>query len=676
MTDSGKAVFLSYASQDAETAQRLCNALRAVGIEVWFDQNELRGGDAWDASIRRQIKSCALFIPVISRNTHARDEGYFRLEWKLAVDRSHLIAADRPFLVPVVVDDTPEQDERVPDRFREVQWTRLPAGANTDAFVEHVHRLLSPDAAPHSAPTLRPMAPPISATGNSSHRSTPSTLRSFVPWIVGAALLLATGYLVTDKFVASKRASLSAETLATPPAHVQADGDKSIAVLPFADMSEKHDQEYFGDGMAEEILDLLTKIPGLTVIGRTSSFQFKGKSEDLRTIGARIGARYVVEGSVRKAGARIRVTAQLIDSRSGAHRWSESYDRDFGDILALQDEIATGIARALQISVDAGEGASSHHTLNPEAYTLYLRGRLALDQVHLPQLSEAVRDFEQALSLEPSFLHAAEALALAHVAQGFDEDMMSREAWHHAREAAERALRIDPNSAPAHGVLGFVHAVDEFDWIAAQSEFDKALTLNPRDPIALYYAGIVASARGQVPEAQRLFSASLSIDPLNPSALQNFGQMLFASGDFAGAEATFRKSIAISAMYDGNHYFLCRILLADGQIEAAQKEVQAEPAPDAKDAGLAMVYYTLHRKAASDAALNRLIQASGDTWPYSVATVYAYRGEHSEAMEWLEKARETRDSDLLAGIRGDPEFGPLHADPRYKAFLRKMNLPE
>jgi hypothetical protein len=147
MTDTGKAVFLSYASEDAEAAQRLSNALRAAGIDVWFDQTELRGGDAWDASIRRQIKACALFIPIISRHTHTRDEGYFRLEWKLAVDRSHLMVADRPFLLPVVIDDTSDRDEKVPDRFREVQWTHLPGGQNAEAFVERARRLLSPDAA-------------------------------------------------------------------------------------------------------------------------------------------------------------------------------------------------------------------------------------------------------------------------------------------------------------------------------------------------------------------------------------------------------------------------------------------------------------------------------------------------------------------------------------------------
>jgi hypothetical protein len=152
VTETGKAVFLSYASQDAQAAQQLCNALQAAGIEVWFDQSELRGGDAWDASIRRQIKACALFIAIISRHTHTRDEGYFRLEWKLAVDRSHLMVADRPFLLPVVIDDTSDQDEKVPDRFRDVQWTRLPGGKNAETFVERVRRLLSPDATPPAAP--------------------------------------------------------------------------------------------------------------------------------------------------------------------------------------------------------------------------------------------------------------------------------------------------------------------------------------------------------------------------------------------------------------------------------------------------------------------------------------------------------------------------------------------
>jgi TolB-like protein len=332
VTDPCRAVFLSYASQDAEAAQQLCNALRAAGIEVWFDQSELRGGDAWDVSIRRQIKSCALFIPVISKNTHNRGEGYFRLEWKLAVDRSHLMASDLPFLLPVVIDDTPDQEDRLPDRFREVQWSRLPDGQRTDAFVDHVRRLLSPDSTTPAAAGVR------SSTGGASSatstRSTPRTSRSFVPWIVGGIVALATAYFVADKFFALKIAAPTQEARVKGRVQAEAASDKSIAVLPFTDMSEKKDQEYFSDGLSEDLITALSQFPGLKVIGRTSSFKFRDSKEDSQTIGAKLGVAHLLEGSVRHAGDKVRVSAELIDASDGSTKWSERYDRPYKDLFA------------------------------------------------------------------------------------------------------------------------------------------------------------------------------------------------------------------------------------------------------------------------------------------------------------------------------------------------------
>ena len=660
------AVFLSYASQDAEAARKICAGLRAGGIEVWLDQSELRGGDAWDRQIRAQIHDCVLFIPLISQHTQERLEGYFRLEWKLAVERSHRMAAERSFVVPVAVDLTRERDALVPDSFRDVQWTHLPGGESSPAFVARVAALLG-------------AAAPVATTRRSSPTSVTTrpagTRNRRVVWIplglLAFAIVIGGGWFWLQHSGLHRHAEAGVSAQSQP-----ASTEKSIAVLPFADMSEKKDQEYFADGMAEEILGLLAKIPGLTVIGRTSSFQFKSKSDDLRTIGARLGAAFVVEGSVRKAGPRIRVTAQLIDARSGAHRWSESYDRDFGDILGLQDEIASGIARALQLSIDTGESPSQRQLLSGEAYALYLRGLLAQDQQSPGKLFEAVRDFEQALALDPMFLRAAEALARAHVDQGFDEAVLSRDAWRDAREAAKRSLRIDSKSATAHAVMGLVHGEDEFDWNAAETEFNQALALNPSDPAALTYAAIIAGARGLKPVSQRLFNASLAVDPLNPYTQQHYGQLLFAAGDFADAQVTVQKSIAINAIFDGNHYFLTRMLLARGDFEAALQEIQHEVAPDAKIAGLAMIYHGLRRKEDSDAALARLVGLAGETWPYSVATVHAFRGERNEAFDWLEKGLATRDSDQLEGIRGDPEFALLREDARYKTLLRKMNLPE
>ena len=217
MSAPTKAIFLSYASQDAEAARRICDALRAVGLEVWFDQSALRGGDAWDASIRRQIKECALFVPVISANTQAREEGYFRLEWKLAVDRSHLMSDDKSFLLPVVIDATIAVNARVPEKFRELQWTHLPAGEASAAFAERVHRLLSGGTA------LPPVAVPRAGSAAAPATSTPAN---------------------------------------EPP---------SIAVLPFVNMSRDEENEYFADGLAEELLNVLAKIRGLRVAARSSN---------------------------------------------------------------------------------------------------------------------------------------------------------------------------------------------------------------------------------------------------------------------------------------------------------------------------------------------------------------------------------------------------------------------
>ncbi len=368
------AVFISYASQDALAAERIAASLRAAGIDVWLDQSELRGGDVWDASIRKQIKTCALFLPIISRNTHARDEGYFRLEWKLAVDRCHLMAADKAFLVPVVIDDTRDDDERVPDRFREVQWSRLPGGANTDSFVEHVRQLLEPASSKPATPNLRP-ASPIAAA---STRSLPTASRSFVPWIVSSLLILVTGYFVVDKLVLPARSVPRAEAPAAEPAPAFNPPAHSIAVLPFTNMSGDKEQDYFSDGLSEELLNSLARITELQVAARTSSFYFKGEHADLATIARKLNVASILEGSVRRSGHTIRVNAQLNNALTGYHLWSQTYDRDLGDVLKLQTDIATAVATALKLTLlgDIAAKTEIGGTRNPAAFDAYCAPRM------------------------------------------------------------------------------------------------------------------------------------------------------------------------------------------------------------------------------------------------------------------------------------------------------------
>jgi hypothetical protein len=303
LTEPSCAVFLSYASQDAEAAQRICEALRAAGVEVWFDQSELRGGDAWDHRIREQIRDCALFIAVISAHTEARDEGYFRREWKLAVDRTHDMAEDRAFLVPVVVDGTGERSARVPDSFKRIQWSRLPGGSASPGFVERVRRLLSPEISPGRA-AASGLLP-----GSANVRAHVPASRKPALWATGAVvvLALALAYIVADKFWLSRQAPAvqpanPAIKQRAPPATAPAAFNPpqySIAVLPFVNMSGDKDQEYFSEGLTEELLNSLSRINELQIAARTSSFSFQGEHPDIATVAHKLNVASVLEGSVR-----------------------------------------------------------------------------------------------------------------------------------------------------------------------------------------------------------------------------------------------------------------------------------------------------------------------------------------------------------------------------------------
>ena len=321
MTETSKAVFLSYASQDTEAAHRLARALRAAGVEVWLDTSELRGGDSWDQQIRRQIHDCALFVPIISLNTASRLEGYFRLEWKLAVDRSHLMAAEKPFLLPVVVDATQEDNAHVPDKFREVQWTRLPAGATPAAFVERIQRLLG-SAGVHVEPT-HPSGTPLAAYVPLTPLPMASTARSKrSPLSIGliAALAATIAFIGWQHFKISTPTAPAATLITTvpnaTPSTVATRTEQSIAVLPFLNESSDKEQEYFADGLTETMIDLLSKVPDLHVAARTSSFYFKGKNERLPTIAKELKVANVLEGSVRKSGNRLRITTRVLQVRA------------------------------------------------------------------------------------------------------------------------------------------------------------------------------------------------------------------------------------------------------------------------------------------------------------------------------------------------------------------------
>ena len=672
MSTASRAVFLSYASEDAPPAQRIADALRSAGVEVWFDREELRGGDAWDQKIRQQIRDCRLFVPIISANTEARLEGYFRREWKLAVDRTEDMAGKLTFLLPIVIDDTRNASAEVPERFRHVQWTRLRGGEPTPAFVALVSQLLT-----RSSPTSEPSrGVPTPSHGTTTAPVPAFPLKGHSPprqfaVIVGACViaLAALGYFGYGRL--SHRSS-SLPTTAAPT--IQAATEKSIAVLPFVDLSEKHDQEYFADGVAEELLNTLAKLPELKVIGRTSSFQFKGRIEDLRKVASILGAAYLVEGGVRRTSNSIRVTARLIEGKDGSHLWSATYDKSPDDILKVQDEITAAIARALQVEVSLAASPVKIRLRNAEAYDLYLRGLHATDRFEQTGFEEAIADFRQASELDPTFIPPAEALTRALVWMAVWDYMAPGVGFEQARTVAERVLTLDPRSVAAHANLAYIHTLYDWDWAAARSEADLALSLAPNSAAALFVAGHERLARAELNEALRFFIAAAAVDPLAANIHMSRAWVYERMNRPAEMQEAVRRVLQISPTFASAHYYLGAALLYQGKPREALAEFLAEPYESMKLVGVALASDALGRSAEADSALTAAQRATY-TWAGGIAGVYSARGDPDRAIVWLNKAFDVRDTDMYR-IKHAPLFRNIEGNSRYKALLRKLNLPE
>ena len=678
MTEPTPAVFLSYASQDAEAAQKICEALRAAGIEVWFDQSELRGGDAWDASIRQQIRTCALFVPVISANTRMRAEGYFRLEWKLAVDRSYLIAAEKAFLVPVVIDDTYDSDALVPDRFREVQWTRLPSDATPAAFIERVARLLSPDPSPAQHPRTQPPAAAAAAPhapGLAADTHAQTRLNSKWLWLGLVLVGIAAGYFAFDRFVPSKR---NAQTAATPTVQSPSIGpgtisEKSIAVLAFVNMSSDKEQEYFSDGLAEELLDLLAKTPGLHVIARTSSFSFKGKSEDIPTIAGKLKVANILEGSVRKSGNRLRVTTQLIRADTGEHIWSETYDRELKDVFKVQDEIAGAVVAALKLKLAPAQNAAAHGTANTEAYNQYLLGRQFLNRGTFDGDRLAVEAYRKAVALDPGYAAAYAGLSTAEGRLADATGDLS--GFKQARAAAEKAVALAPEQADGYVARGYFRFNWGWDWAAAQEDLAKAIELDAGDSTVQLRYGELLGSLGRLPEAIAATKKAIELDPLSDSAWQALDQYFISRGDFAAAHEANRRALEINPESAYTLNDLGTLQLLEGNAAEAKATFRKQDFENGRLAGLAMAQHSLGHVKESQQALDEEIAKHAQDGAYQIAEAYAWRGEKNKAFEWLERAYRQRDGGL-SSIKFDSLMVSLLGDPRYHALLRKMNLPD
>jgi TolB-like protein/DNA-binding winged helix-turn-helix (wHTH) protein/thioredoxin-like negative regulator of GroEL len=492
-------------------------------------------------------------------------------------------------------------------------------------------------------------------------------------WVVAGAIVvlaLTAAYFSTDKEWLSTHTMFGRSSVVV--------SDESIAVLPFADMSEKKDQEYFSDGLAEELIEQLGNTPGLKVIARTSSFSFKGKSDDIPTIASKLNVANVLEGSVRRSGSHLRISTQLIRADSGQSLWSETFDREFRDVFAIQDEIAVAVVSALKLKLAGGQtAAGAHGTTNPEAYNAYLLGRnLYIRSAYIQSTEtgyrEAIEAYQKAINLDPRYADAYAELAMAQYYLGDYTGDLALETS--AEQAAQQAIEIDQHRASGYAVRGYLRFNMRYDWVGAEADFKQALVLDPTDSRVFRRYASVLNQVGRTEAAAALLKKGIEQDPLDASTWAGLVDALVASRNYPAAYDAVHRALAIRPTDNSSNFQLACLQLFDGKARDALATFQSNSFAIFRDTGVAMAEHTLGDAKSSQQALDRVIATAAGDAAYQIAEIYAWRGEKDKAFEWLERAYRQQDGGIT-GIKIDLVLASLRSDPRYVAMLRKLNLP-
>jgi eukaryotic-like serine/threonine-protein kinase len=441
----------------------------------------------------------------------------------------------------------------------------------------------------------------------------------------------------------------------------------SVGVLPFVDLSPEKDQEYFSDGLAEELLNSLVRLQGLHVAARTSSFQFKGKSEDIHEIGKKLNVNTILEGSVRKQGQHVRISAQLINVSDGFHLWSDTYDRDVTDIFAVQKEIARSVAESLKLTL-LGNNIPAPRPTSAEAYNAYLQGRYFHSRPTKENLEKGIAYYEQAVKLDPGYAPAWAALSRAYSIQAAAYGPLQKISS--ARDAANRALSLDPGLATAHAALGEIKLDYDWDWAGADAAYQRALALEKGSAEIVERAASLAATLNRFEDALPLSRRAVELDPLLPSAHYILAFNAWWAGRLDEADAAARKGLELDPQFPWLHMLLSRVYLAKSRPQDALSEAELEGAPVFHWQQLSLAYYALGRKEESDRALAELVSKYNATAAFQIAEVYANRGDVDAAFTWLERAYTQRDGGLTF-VKGDPLLASLEQDQRYVAFLTK-----
>ncbi|MDB6127329.1 MAG: Tetratricopeptide repeat protein [Verrucomicrobia bacterium] len=520
-TPPNRAVFLSYAREDAGAAKIIAEALRRAGVEVWFDQSELRGGDAWDQKIRREIRDCALFVPLISATTQGRPEGYFRREWRQAVDRTRDMASGVAFILPIVIDDTSEKAALAPEEFLHVQWTRLPDALPTPEFVRQVKQLLESPRASSSRPATHSSTAPI-----------PSTTKPAPKWPLAVGLAAVIGAGLWFWFGRNPPPPTPPEPAKPLAESAPAVADKSIAVLPFANMSEDKDTGFFADGVHEDLLTNLATVAELKVISRTSVMQYRGTTKTIRQIGKELGVAYLLEGSVRRAGNQVRVTGQLINTRTDEHVWAKAYDRSLTDIFSIQAALAQEIAGALSaaISPETKKSLERRPTDNPAAYDLFLQARNAFERAprgNIAAMQKAEEMYQAVVDIDPKFAEAWGELANIHALNIFWGKDTSAARLARGEAAIAKAQALAPDAPEIIGDIGTFAYYAHRDYVTASKHYARLAQLQPNNALMHHSLGLVLRRQGRWAESLVEMQRALKLEPANYTYVSNLAEMCY-----------------------------------------------------------------------------------------------------------------------------------------------------
>jgi TolB-like protein len=492
--------------------------------------------------------------------------------------------------------------------------------------------------------------------------------RRFATLIVAIAML-ATG-LMMFQLVRSKSTSPAQITAASTRSQ------KSIAVLPLLNESGDPGDEYFSDGLSEELIAALAQIRGLKVIGRSSSFRFKDKKEDVKTIGEKLGVSTLLEGTVRKQGDQVRIVAELVNAADGSELWSRTFDRELKDIFAVQAEIAEAVATSLELTVLGPEEGSAKNvaTKNVEAHNAYLQGHFYFERRNLEDYRKSVSFFDQATRLDPDYALAYAERSEAWAWIGDLSSEKQKEAWAAAGTDAEKAVAIDPHLAEAHAALGWVRFFIEWKFAEGLAELRRAQQLSPWNPTASDLMARVVVYLGQFEEAEKLARQAIEVDPLAYQARTSLARILFTEGKLDEADASARKAAELQPTAAGSHRWQVLVAIQRGDGEAALREARLEPNEGYRHFELALADYVRGDRPAAGAALAELIAKDRTFLAYQIAEVYAWRGETDKAFEWLQVSLDNHDTGMLS-LLINPLMRGLRHDARYKALVAKIGLP-